>query len=420
MKQQPMTSPSNKMNENHDSAWYRLTLSVVFAFVLVAFIQTALITLSPAAAGHVAEASTSTLSIVRNTAVFTITGTICQGNGQPVPYVQVFAFSGAGQAETITGSNGQYALTLTSGNSYDIVFNPPAGSNLASQARRGVSSTATLDVTLPPGHSIFGTVYRDATKTSPVANTAIFAFNRQTFEGFGLPPSKANGTYQISLEEGDWELTFTPPPFAQLGPTHSTVLTLSTDISKDIILQPGFTVYGKVDDGTGTGVSSVEIFALSLSQAAGFGFSPTGASGLYTGTLPSGIFDILFLAPPFRGLGSTVVTNVNGPPDIQHDLTLPAGYTVSGTVGCGGGLANAFVTAAPQPPLSAGIAGRWGKFADANGFYALALQPGTYTFTVTPPGATLNEIVLPMVAVNTDLTIDFPYPCTFLPAIFRN
>ncbi|HEX6384590.1 MAG TPA: carboxypeptidase-like regulatory domain-containing protein, partial [Anaerolineae bacterium] len=220
MKQQPITSPLNKMNKNQYSAWFRLVLSVVFTFVLVALVQTALITRS-STAGEVVAASNSALSIAENTAVFTITGVVGNVNDQPVPSVQVFAFSGASQVETVTDNNGQYALTLTSGNSYDIVFNPPTSSNLASQARRGINGTTTLDVTLPPGHAISGTVYRDATKTNPVANTAIFAFNRQTFDGFGLPPSKADGTFQISLEESDWELTFTPPPFTQLGPTRT-------------------------------------------------------------------------------------------------------------------------------------------------------------------------------------------------------
>jgi hypothetical protein len=81
-------------------------------------------------------------------------------------------------------------------------------------------------------------------------------------------------------------------------------------------------------------------------------------------------------------------------------------------------VANAYIEAAPQPPLSAGRIGGWGRFAGSDGFYALALQPGTYTFTVSLPGDILQRII-PKVTVTQDLTLDFDYYCIYVPIILK-
>jgi hypothetical protein len=351
--------------------------------------------------GH--DSGKISLISLTGTGMFTITGGVVDQNGTPVEDVQVFAFSGASQFSTDTQSSGQFTLTLGMG-TYDVVFNPPPSTGLASQSRRGIHEAQIFNVILPPGHAISGVVYSDATKLNPVGKVAIFAFNKNTFDGFGLPPSQANGVYQISLEASTWELTFTPPPFMGLGPTQTTII-LTQDVIQDIVLQPGFTVYGQVMTSSGGGQVGVEIFAQDPAQPNGYGFTPTEQAGVYTGTLPLGTFDILFFAPPFLGLGSTVITNVSGSPDMLLHLALPVGYTISGTIRCGNGLANAFVFAAPQPPISAGYFGGWGRFAGVDGFYALALQPGVYTLTVSPPsGSNLPVRIIPEITVQQDLT----------------
>ncbi len=352
---------------------------------------------------------------------FTVTGIVRAHTGAPVECVQVFAFSGPARVYTYTTSSGLFTLTLGAGVFYDIVFNPPLGLSLASQSARGVHVSQTLDVTLPAGHAISGTVYRDAAKTIPVGNVAIFAFGLNTYSGFGLPPSQPSGVYQISLETGRWELTFTPPPFSSLGPTRTAAISLTADIVRDIVLPPGFTVRGQVITGGGDGQAGVEVFAQDPTQwPIGYGFTPTGPDGRYTGTLPSGNFDIQFLAPPFLGLGSTVMTDVIGPPDALRNLTLPAGYTLSGTVRCGAGVANAFVHAAPHTPIAGDDINGWGRFAGSDGFYALALQTGTYTVSVSPPGGSwLLGRIVPSLVMTRDVSLDFDL-CVFLPIVLKS
>lgn len=352
--------------------------------------------------------------------VFTVTGIATRKtDGLPVECVRVFAFSGAIQAFTYTNSTGQYTLTLSEG-IYDFVFHPPLTTGLASQGRRWVRVSQVLNLTLSPGHLISGTVYSDAIKTKVVSNVNIFASNPDTFVGLGANPTNASGSYAIVLEEGNWELTFTPPHFLNLGPTRTGVISLTQNIIQDIVLPPGFTVYGQVKKSNGQGQANVDIFAQDSTQPQGYGITATDQNGLYTGTVPAGNFDILFFPPPSLELGSTVVTNITGPPNIRKDVTLPTGKTVSGIIKCGSGLANAFIEAAPQPPVSAGSFGGWGRFAGADGFYALALQAGTYTFTVNPAGDQLPNQALSLVEVNQDLTLNFDYLCLFLPVILKS
>jgi hypothetical protein len=408
------------MKANKRTGWRGIALSLALASLVGILVYVTLAGLSTAAANGFPNQSNGgpPSTLLTDADVFTVTGTVSDQEGTPVPSVQVFAFSGALSTDTHTDNSGQYTVTLSTG-TYDFIFNPPLETGLASQAMRGIRGTRVLNVTLPPGHAISGTVYSDATKLHPVANVAIFAFNTDTFDSLGLPHNQDDGTYHISLEEGSWKLTFTPPHFTGLGPTQTTI-SLVGDVTQDVILPSGFTIHGRVMANGGRGQANVEVFAQDPSQLIGCGFTPSGLSGSYTGTLPAGTFDILFFAPPFLGLGSTVITDITGPPDVRLDLTLPAGHTVSGTVRLhGDGVANAFVHAALYPPIPGDDIGGWGRFAGADGFYALALQPGIYTFTVSSPGNLLPDRVVPMVKVQRDLTRDFDYYPIFLPFVVR-
>lgn len=347
---------------------------------------------------------------------FVVSGVVYGAGQSPVPQARVFAFSGAAQASAITDGQGRYQLTLAAG-SYDLVFNPPSSLHRAAQVRRGIAGPATINITLLAGVSITGTVYRDASKQNPFANVAIYAFNRDNWEGFGLPPTDGQGRYQIALTPGTWDLTFTPPPFQGLGPTQVLAFQLGMDVEHDIVLSPGFTLAGRVSR-AGQGIANVDIFAREVDTGSGFGFTPSSVGGWYTGTLPLGTYDVLMLAPPFQGLGSTAIIDVHGPLDQQRDVTLPAGVTLSGTLRCGAAVANAFVLATPLPPLSAGRTEGWGRFSGAGGGYALALQTGVYTTTIAPPAE--RSFPPPLIAQRmlvADQVVNLS--CMFLPIVQR-
>ncbi|MFQ5435128.1 MAG: hypothetical protein ACE5FD_09660, partial [Anaerolineae bacterium] len=227
------------------------------------------------------------------------------------------------------------------------------------------------------------------------------------------------GHYAIVLEPGTWELTFNPPPFQGYSQRHLAPIELTTNpVPLDITLPAGFTIHGTISNPDGTVAANVEIYAQAPSETTGHGFTPSGAEGLYAGSVPSGTFEIQYLPPPFSGAGSTVVTDISGPPDREVNVLLPAGHTVYGSVSkCGAGIANAFIFAAPHSSIITGhFFGGWGRFAGSDGSYGIALQPALYTIIVVPPPMTgLDNIELPGIRLSADTNLDFEFACEDIP-----
>lgn len=197
-------------------------------------------------ANHVAMMNSAPLQ------TFTVSGKVVDPDRRPASQVEVFAFDleiGSGGTAAITDANGAYRLILLVGRSYNIIYNPPCRMGLATQSRQGISrARLALNVTLPAGLSIDGSIGDQ--RGTPVPGGGIFAYNTATGIGFGLPPADAQGHYCISLEQGTYELTYTPPPRQCLGPTAVT-LALSENRSLHISYPAGFTVAGTLKAGSG-------------------------------------------------------------------------------------------------------------------------------------------------------------------------
>jgi hypothetical protein len=413
-----MKNGDDSMINNQPNGWHKLGLSLLLAFLLGLAAYVPLRTLPAVAANNLPDCVGEVTPPAPGTEVFTVIGTVVTSDGTtPVECVHVIAFSGPDLGKAFTDGSGRYTLTLKAG-IYDFVFHTPLTSALAFQSRRWIREAQVLDVTLPPGHLISGTVYSDATKANPVGGVNVFASNPVTSVGIGATPTLSDGTYGLVLEPGRWELTFTPSHFQSLGPTRTEVIIAESNITRDIILRPGFTITGQVT-ADGAGIAGVEIFAQDFSNNEdGYGITATDGSGRYSGTLPAGTFDILFFAPPFSGFGSTVVTNLTGLSDTQN-VPLPIGHTISGTVRCGTGLPNTFVHADPDLPSLAGQFGGWGRYTADDGYYALALQPSTYTLSADWPPSGSPDRLVPTVVITQDLTLDFAACTVYLPIIFK-
>jgi len=277
----------------------------------------------------------------------------------------------------------------------------------------------THDVVLQAGHTVSGTVFAMDRRT-PVSNTAIYAFNRDTAEGFGLPPTDDYGHYCVGLETGTYALTFTPPPCLGLGP-RTVITTIAQATALSVTLPPGFVVGGCVVSESGEPVPGVQIYAR-YPRIGGFEFAPTGGSGCYTGTLPltgrplTGVYDFQFIPPAGSGLGSVTITDVSsttaGCPNATLPITLPAGFTLSGRVACNGTrLKNVLVYAEPAGPHdpSNSLPG-YGVFAADDGSYGLPLVSGTYVLTFTPPAAAgLNAEAVTTTVLVTDTVLDVDF-----------
>ena len=363
--------------------------------------------------------------VLAQIATFTVSGTVtCEATG-PISDVEVFAWNrdgGAGFMGDTTDSSGYYSVTLADGN-YDLNFNPPCGSGYASKTRKGITGPfdLTLNVVLSPGHTVSGTV---TDGTTPISDVAIYAFNHETADGFGLTLTDANGHYCIGLITGTYDLGFTPPACLGLG-SKTEVIYITQDTTLDVILPMGFTVAGCVTDGLGNPVPGVQIYAKDP-DIGGFGFAPTNESGCYSGTLPyagtppTGTYDIQFIPPPGFGLGSVteidVVSTTTNCPNTTLPITLPTGYTLSGKVTCnGGGIKNVYIYALPEEPHgSSNSLPGYGLFTVDDGSYGLPLVSGTYVLTFTPPAATgLNAKAFTIVELLTDtvLNVDFCVCC---------
>jgi hypothetical protein len=364
---------------------------------------------------------------VSASSILTLTGQISSSVSlTPISNVEIFVSDpiAGNEKSCFSNSTGRYTITMDAANPYNVVYNPPFGSQLAAQTITGIqgSGLITQDISLKAGFSIIGTTRRLSDSTS-VGMVNIFAQNLDRGIGFGLPPSDENGVYTISLESARWEITYIPQPFRGLGPTRTQTVTLITDTTQEALLPAGVTVHGQVKTSMGTGVAGVSIFALMESgdQAGeGYGFPSSKIGGWYTGTLPIGAFDIQFLPPIGQGLGPTVITNISPTTSSYYlPVTLPPGVTLSGTVACTSTLEGIFVFAEPETKIPGDDIGGWGMFSDSQGHFGLPLVTGTYRLEFKPP----PEIPLPTLEItkniqaDTFLVIDF---CPdYLPVIFN-
>lgn len=358
---------------------------------------------------------------------FTITGTVtCSTTGSKAG-VEVFAWNrdtGEGEVVMTTGSSGAFSVTLDQG-SYDLVFNPPCNSGCASQSIRGINGAPDLPlvINLPTGLSVSGATFATNGST-PVDNTAIYAFNRTTADGYGLPPSKGTGQYCINLTDGSYDLSFTPPACADLGPV-TQVITVDRNIVLDVSMPPGFTVAGCITDGSANPVGGVEIFAYDPAVR-GFGFSPSKAGGCYTGTLPLGTFDIQFIPPGGQGLGYQTIIDVGSEggscPNTSLPVTLPPGFTISGKITCHGQpVKNVFVYADPVGAPKAGddLDGV-GKFSLDDGTYELPVVSGSYHLEFIPPPATgFPEKMFDDVPVHGGITVNVDFCPLYFPIVLK-
>jgi PKD repeat protein len=370
-------------------------------------------------AGATPDGDDETLKVRFQITSFTVSGTVTsEATGSGIPGVEVFAWNrdlGTGSVGDTTDSSGHYSVTLAEGN-YDLNFNPPCGSGYASKTYKGIIGPPgqTRNVPLTSGHTVSGTVFI-TDGTTPISNVVIYAFNHNTADGFGLPPTDDNGYYCIGLITGTYDLGFTPPPCLGLGPK-TLAITVTQDIVTDVVLPPGFTVAGRITDGASNPVAGVQIYARECYTWTGYGFSPSNADGYYTGTLPLGTFGIQFLPPAGRGLGPKTITDVvsttAGCPNTNLNVTLPKGFTISGRVTCQGEpVKNVSVHADPVGPSPDcyeldGV----GAYTVDNGSYRLPVVSGTYDVKFGPPPATgFNTVVLSDVQVitNTVLNMNF-------------
>ena len=320
-----------------------------------------------------------------------ITGTILTESEPhlPVQNVEVSATDGESALIDNTDAQGTFSLLLENGVSYDLGAHPALDSNLAS-FRYGTINAAigsAIEIKLKPGFPISGTVSSHLGGT--VDGVSLFGFHLDKNAGLGLPQTKNGGQYGVSLEEGEWVITFIPQPYSNLGPKYIAVdLAPMNPISQDITLDEGFTVTSTVKNQLNEPMENVGIYANDSASNRGFGFASTNTIGVFSGTLPLGTFDMALTVAPFSGYGSVITTGITGVGVVALNFNMPVGHTLYGNIKCASPLANSAILATPvngSPIVTGSVLNTWTAFTDSNGDYALALQPGTYNIVLDTP-----------------------------------
>jgi hypothetical protein len=154
----------------------------------------------------------------------------------------VNAFSGVKQftPHDNTDENGEYAVTVRPG-TYDIAFDPQAGSGLAPQRLSGVimaGDQSLPDVTLPPGFLVSGTV-RDAA-SNPIAGVDLdlidLAAGLQIYTA--RDDTDLAGAFAVIVPAGAYDIRFTPPGGGGLGLAALNNVTVGSDLSLGMVIPP--------------------------------------------------------------------------------------------------------------------------------------------------------------------------------------
>jgi hypothetical protein len=174
-----------------------------------------------------------------------------------------------------------------------------------------------------------------------------------------------------------------------------------------------FTVSGRVEDPNNQGVYPVNIDVEDSETGDPIPIwgDSTHVSGYYAFSLPTGIYDIMYIPDPITGVAPVIEHDVIIESSIILNVTAPWGYEVSGIVTDQGSnpvynadidVVDSFTNEALLTP---------NDNTDPTGFYSVLVPEGVFNFTYTPrPEDSLATLTLWEVQVLSDMTLDATMP----------
>ena len=187
----------------------------------------------------------------------------------------------------------------------------------------------------------------------------------------------ANGAYRLSVVPGSYQLGVDP----QRGPfiAQRQELRLSTDITRNVVLETGVTLSGRV---TGPNDQPVSRAYLSVRNAAGqeVGFGLTNASGHYSLGAPSGTYQVEVFSEAFP---DTTVEGVALSGDTVLNITLDSGVLLEGKVVDDEGQPVSGARVCAQLPAEQWWEGTCSE-TGPEGRFQLNVAPEVYVVTATP------------------------------------
>ncbi len=347
----------------------------------------------------------------------TLSGTVRDSSGAPVNNADFDVFDFDGDKLPFDGSSrttGNYDLQIDPGR-YDIVCQPPIGTGLAPQVRRGVlvGGSSRLDWTLPAAARLLGHVLGPGGR--PLARAQL-DFDR-TDDGSRQPAlgnlTNIFGSFAAYIAAGDYRVTAFPAiADTALAPTRLDAVHAPTGDTLKLILEPAVHISGTIRDAGGAPVPGAKLVferAATRERVPAWGHVAVEGGAFRAGIAP-GVYR-LTVAPP-RGLlvPARRVDDLDLTSDRAVDLTLPSGVVLSGHVRGSDGepLAGADWDVADEATQTS-VPTPFDNV-DYDGNYTLALPAGLYHLTLSPPaGSGLDTLHFHDVSVTRDTVLDVDY-----------
>jgi hypothetical protein len=319
-----------------------------------------------------------------------ISGAVTASGGSPIFGICVLAYPSSPSSSNLldgyayTALDGTYTVTGLSPGSYDVEFFTGCGAsggyqpqwydNVASPAA-ATSVTVTSGATTPGVNdtlksvsstvdSIWGTV---TTGSSWQSGVCVLAFAAGTTTEYGSTVTAANGSYDLYVSPGSYDVEFTDTAYNCNGASNlvtqwykgasseSTATTVTADSSTpnpagvNAAMVKGGTISGKVTDGALRGLAGVCVDAYSGVSTVASGDAVTASNGTYTiSGLGTGTYDVEFVgscnssgsygtlwyvnSATRAGVTAVSVTAGGSTPNVGAKLTVAPTGGISGTV----------------------------------------------------------------------------------------
>lgn len=357
----------------------------------------------------------------------TITGTVTDSSGNPIPNVNVNAQTadGLGSGAASTGDDGTYSIQGLPAGDYQVQFQPISGTNYIGQYWNDQPTVDTanfvslpdgatasgIDAQLASGTTISGTV---STAAGPLANATVNVFSDGSDQIGASAQTDRNGNYTVvGLADGTYSVQFAAPYNKNFAPQYwndATTSDAATPVTVsgadpatgiDATLVPGAIIRGHIwAPGTpkvGQPNAVVSIYSAATGQAVAG--SATDANGFYrvTSLLPgtysvqittgfnSGVVAEEWWGGTFIQTGAKTLTLTQGQVLTGISQQLIVGSPITGTVSTGGAnagpAANVEVDVWDSDEISTGTNGvPFQARTDTSGNYTLPnMGPGKYT-----------------------------------------
>lgn len=317
-----------------------------------------------------------------------------------------------------TGPDGRYATTVIRG-TWDVVFEPPAGSGSGALRVDGVDLTkdAALDVTLPRGFRLTGRV--ETEDGFPLANIDL---DVEDGTGRRIPTSgddtDFSGNFALTVPEGTFHVFATAPTGLPLAPAarYDVGVDRDTDLGT-IVLREGIVVTGVARDPGGSPLPGAD---LDLRQPGTCDAYPvvggtTDDAGAFSFRVEAGTYDVVVNPTTGAVVGSHRFDDVDLLVNGALDLTIPTWtpqreeITARVTDRDGRGLADVAVRGEPL-----GTGEPWTAITDSNGRFSRSIVPGSYRIDLEPvEGSPIQDLRLARV----DLPCGLPASIALNPIV---